>query len=402
MAPARPRDSSASGSSNGLTAQDLGGDRRGELPAKHLRSQIERVAEAEGRHRVTVLEERRHSRRGGGIHPPARLVADEEAIRAVHGRRAEKLAVDRDDPLALLAGRLRHDRLEPAAEALVRGVDREGELVPAGEGLRCERGSEENAGIHAGDAAAGLRHAPRPGQEPGEVDASEGRRHESESRERRIPPGDRGIDDENRPHVALGGEPLERRAGVRDDDEGLTRPATELPARVLEEEVEEHSRLERRPGIGRHDEDRAARVAASRRGLDHRGLDRVQDLERREVIGAEDVCEGGRSQARAPHSEEEDPIGARSQGAGEALELGEGRRLTLRQRQPSERALDPAAGHGLDLPECPVPGPDPVDGPLRLEARHRRPAAGGCPFRLEVHATLIDFSFSSIARRRLS
>ncbi len=79
----------------------------------------------------------------------ARAVAqvDEHAVIAVHARVAERLVGDRQDALAVLAGRLGDQLLDPEPEAVDRLGDDEGQLVAAAQRELADRGAEPEARV---------------------------------------------------------------------------------------------------------------------------------------------------------------------------------------------------------------------------------------------------------------
>ena len=114
---------------------------------------------------------------GGVLRGVGRVVepqVDEQAIVAVGRGRAERLAIDGDDALAVLAGGLGEELLEPGAEVVDAGRGDERQLVDAPRG-RARRGSARarrrgsrrrargRAGVHH---AVGARRAARSTSSP--------------------------------------------------------------------------------------------------------------------------------------------------------------------------------------------------------------------------------------------
>ena len=99
-----------------VDADDRPGDRRGHFPAEELLPELHPVVHGDPHDRLS-----RGLQRGN----PALLVRvwigrqpqiGEQAIVAVNRGRAQRLAIDRDDPLAELAGRFSEELLKPRAK----------------------------------------------------------------------------------------------------------------------------------------------------------------------------------------------------------------------------------------------------------------------------------------------
>ena len=89
-----------------------------------------------------ILSQRRHHLGGVEEWSDPR----EEPVRAVHGRRPRGFSLDGENALALLAGALRDQLLDPHAEARNGRADEERQLVAPGERLGPEGGSQESNG----------------------------------------------------------------------------------------------------------------------------------------------------------------------------------------------------------------------------------------------------------------
>ena len=98
-----------------IDAEDDPGGRRGQLPAKELRADLEGVLHGDADDRVSRILE------SVEVHVvrPVTLERDgnEDAVRAVHGGRSQGLVVYGHQPLAVLAEGLREELLDPGAQA---------------------------------------------------------------------------------------------------------------------------------------------------------------------------------------------------------------------------------------------------------------------------------------------
>ena len=100
-----------------VDAQDGAGDGGRDLPAHELGAEVDRVVDGDPDDRVSGLGEggrQRRPRAGGAV---GQGDPDEGAIRSRRPDVAERLQVDGHDPDAVLAGALRDELLQPAAEA---------------------------------------------------------------------------------------------------------------------------------------------------------------------------------------------------------------------------------------------------------------------------------------------
>ena len=103
------------GSSKGLTPRHGARHGGGHLPAEELPPERGQAVDGDADDRLS----RAFERRDGGILrgvPVAEANVDEEPIGAVGLGRPDRLQVDRDDSLAVLARRLGHELLDPGAE----------------------------------------------------------------------------------------------------------------------------------------------------------------------------------------------------------------------------------------------------------------------------------------------
>ena len=153
-----------------VDAEHRSGDGGGDLPADELPAEVDRIAHVDPDDRVA-----------GGLERGGQLVAapggaaverdpDERAVRAVRLDGPERLAVDRHDPDAALAGALGDELLEPRAEALDLVVDEERQLVAAVLRQRPDRQPERHARVDGRvrlAARADHRRSPSPGARRG-------------------------------------------------------------------------------------------------------------------------------------------------------------------------------------------------------------------------------------------
>src|SRR5207342_1369564 len=128
---------------------------------------------------------------------------------------------------------------------------------------------------------AGLSHLVDTVEQPLEVDPEQRGRDHPEHRQRRVTSPDRRLAVEDTEEPALPGQRLELRARVGDRGEELTALAGLLP-----EVVQLRARLERRAGLRRHDEQRRVEVERLRRVANHRGVRRVEYVERGALEGS--------------------------------------------------------------------------------------------------------------------
>ena len=145
------------GWSNGSMPRISAGDRHGELPQHELRAHVVDVAELEPLHREAGLLERRHLRRLPSVVLVEDVQRHELAVGAVHVGPAERLHVHREETLALLAGALGDELLEPRAEVADQRRRHEGDLVAAGQRALPEEGAQAQRRVlrrrHVGGAA---------------------------------------------------------------------------------------------------------------------------------------------------------------------------------------------------------------------------------------------------------
>ena len=262
------------------------GDRGRELPAEELAAQPfagrdDQVDDrmAGGRQRVEL--------RVGARSPVARRVmreADEDAIVAVDARRRERLADDGHDAVAVLAGALGDELLDPVAEALERRLDDQGQLVAAAAGQRAERRAQHDAGVAGVRPSTGRRHPRRLVQQRVEVEAEQGGGRQPDVGQRRVAAADVGRVEEHRPEGVAVRDRLDRGVGVGDGHEviALVLVADVVVAGVLErpEVRQEGQRLGRRARLG--GDDVAAGLGAEGRGRqrDRLRIGRVEDADR--------------------------------------------------------------------------------------------------------------------------
>ena len=96
--------------------EDRAGHRHGDFPAEELLSQVVFVVQIEADHRVAGPRQRLERLVLCRVRRRSQTRVDEEAVAAVRLGGRERLAVDRDDALAILAGGLADQLLEPGAE----------------------------------------------------------------------------------------------------------------------------------------------------------------------------------------------------------------------------------------------------------------------------------------------
>ncbi len=186
---------------------------------------------------------------------------------------------------------------DPEAEAV---LVRQAHLVAARAPALAEREAEVEARVAVVEAAR-VRHLAGAVEEPREVDADEGGRHEPERRQRRVAAADRRLAHEDGGELPLLGERRELRAGIRDRDPLLA--ARREPPEV----VGVGARLERRAGLRRADEQRVLEVELLAESADRLRVRGVEHVEGDRPEGAPQHL--GRER-RASHPEEHDRVAA--------------------------------------------------------------------------------------------
>src|SRR5436190_16241834 len=203
--------------------EDRTGDGDGELPGEEEGAEVDGVLEWNLDHRMAGVGELGQAAIGVAVRRRAVSQMREDTILAVDGRLAERLARDRDDPRAVLAGALGHELLGPEAEARQGLVDDEGELVATAPRELADREAQpQRAAARAGKRGHGgvdgdlrsLEHLSR-------VDAGGGGGDHSEVRERRVAPTDLGVGAKYVAEALAPSEVLERRSRIGDRHEAV-------------------------------------------------------------------------------------------------------------------------------------------------------------------------------------
>ena len=281
---------------------------------------------------------------------------DEEAIGAVPVGGRDVLVDHGNDAASLLAGRFRHQLLDPPPERRLVAGEEQGELVPAGAGRLAHHGPQPEAGVpvawHA--AMAGGGHRRRRLEELVEVDTEERRGHEPEERQRGVAAADvRGVE-EDLAEAAAPADGFERRPRIGDRHE-LT--AARGP---WVEVVEVGERLDRAPRLGGRDEQGPWEVERALQGSDRVGVGGVEHREvERAGFHSEHPPEHVGRQARSSHAGQ-DGVGeaVRAYLVGEGAQLGDPVGHRLGQVEPSQPVRDLG---GVRVPDGVVPAPDPPD-----------------------------------------
>ena len=358
-----------------IDPQDRAGDGRRELPAEELRPDLVRRGDLDPDHGLPGRLEARHRAVLGGVRRRVEPQVDEQAVPAIELRGAEGLAVDRDEALARLPGRLGQELLEPGPEIVDprRGDQRDLVAPPAPE--HAQDGPEHRAGIVLGTppGPAGARHRLRRAEQPRDVEPHEGRGDHAEVGERRVAPADRREPEAHVTEAVRPGDLLELRAGIRDRDEPVARPAgADGLLHPLEEVLLEDVRLEGRARLGRHDEQRSPEIHPR---LARPDLGRVRRVQHGELGPSGERPEGHAedlgAEARASHPEKQDVGEARLPDVlGDAPELAHPPDLLVDDPEPSEPARLVGA-----RPEGGVARPEPPDlallAPLAERGRDR-------------------------------
>ena len=208
----RARPSARSGSSNGLTASirpaTAAANCHRKISAPRSRGSF-RTNPAMGWPCSTSVARRWSASRVRGV---GQLEARKEAVRPVDLGTSERLAADRHDALAVLAGRRRDQGLDPGLERAERRRPAEGELVAASERLGSERGPEEQARVLGARRAAGFGHRAGALEHLSDVPARERGGDQAEVRER----------PEDRRRAGVGRQERPRRGASRPRSRGPT------------------------------------------------------------------------------------------------------------------------------------------------------------------------------------
>ena len=206
---------------------------------------------------------------------------------------------DREDALAVLAGRLCDELLGPVAEA---GVARPGvgedQLVDAGAVGRAEQGPGDETGVVG---RVGLeRRAGGVGlvEQGTDVGAGETARHQAERRERGVASTDVGVGEEDA-ITGLARRRLQRRAGVGDDDDALGGVDAGVAERLLEGTPLAVG-LDRPSRLAGHDDDRLRRGGPRARSARSRGRRSRSTV--RSTPAAPQITSGASDEPPMPHS----------------------------------------------------------------------------------------------------
>ncbi len=268
-----------------------------------------------------------------------------------------RLAGRRNEPLAVLPGRLGEELLDPQAESVrIREADLVAPLAPAG----AEGEAELEPGVPLVEPA-GLRHLERAREQPLEVDPEQRGGDEPERGQRRVAAADRRLAREDRPEPAPAGELLQGRAGIGDRDPLLA------VRRALPEEVHVRAGLEGRPRLRRGDEQRPPEVEAIEERAD---CARVRGVEHVQPLAAEGAAEHLGRKRRPAHPEQhhlvEPPVDVVGQREEEVQVLAAPRRLV----EPAEPAR-----LVFRRPDRRVARPDPLDELATVRGHVARAAA---------------------------
>jgi hypothetical protein len=192
-----------------------GGD--GELGEEEDPSEVVRALDLAHDDRVSGLAQRRDLGVGRLIGRLGVAQVQEGAVRAVDVGGAQRLVDHRQDPLAVLAGRLGDELLDPEPEGLQRRIDDVGQLVAAGLGQLAPGDAEPQPARHVTglEALAVVLGDAGGVQDAGHVGAHERRGHEAEERQRAVAPADVGVVEEGAPEAVLARELLEARSPDR-------------------------------------------------------------------------------------------------------------------------------------------------------------------------------------------
>src|SRR5216683_1191686 len=135
-------------------ANDGAGDGGGDLPAEEFLAELAGIREGDADDRLAGALQRVDGAVLRGIGAGIETQIGEETVAAVDFRRTERLAIDRDHPLAVLAGRFGDELFEPGAELADAGRGDDRQLVAARLGRHSHDGAEHDSGIIRGRYAA--------------------------------------------------------------------------------------------------------------------------------------------------------------------------------------------------------------------------------------------------------
>ena len=232
---------------------------------------------------------------------------DEEAVVAVKRGIAERLAIDRDQALAFLAGGFGDQLFGPGAEIGDLFRRRNRHLVAAFEAGEPHRQPELHARVfmrrHVG--AAGAHHRKRMRDQAANVDAGGSRRHQSERRQHGVAAADRGIAVEDAGKALLGRNLLQRRAGIGDGDEAMAGLVlADGLGDAIEEIILHHVRLGGAAGFAGDDEQRVGEIDRILHRAHLRGIGGIEHMQFREAgFLRKGFRQHFRPEARAAHAE---------------------------------------------------------------------------------------------------
>ena len=336
-----------------VDAEDRPGDRGRDLPADELPAEVDRVGERDADHRVAALRECVGEGRPAAVAAAVERDAHEHPVIAVGLGGADRLAVDRHDAGAALAGALGDELLGPGPERGDLVVGQERELVAARrrEGAEGEPERDARVGVGVG-LAARAEHRARRGEQRVEVEADQRRWHQPDVRQRAVAAADVGRVEEHLAELVVVADRLDALARVGDGHDhrarllpGVVLDGVERLLRALPRRGQEGVRLHRRAGLAGDDDQGRERfeVVEDRR---HRGgVGRVEDAQVEVALGRpERPVQHVRGEAAAAHAghdgrrepgvddpvaealERRDVVGEVDRGVEPAQPVGDGRR----------------------------------------------------------------------------
>ena len=358
-----------------VDADHPAGDRGGVLPEQHLRAQgpVDRGVPARGRLLRHVVG----------------AVADQHRVgRArVEVGRVAAADDDREDALAVLAGRLRDELLDPVAEVGVRrpGV-RQHQLVDATHRSGAQQRAQAEAGVALGVLFEVRAHRLGLVEQALDVGARQAAGHQPERGERGVAAADVRIGQED-PVAGGPGRLLQRRTGVGDDHDPLGGVDADVGERLLVGALLAVG-LDCAAGLAGHHDDGLGEPVLGRRP-DHVGVRGVQHRE----LDAGRLADHLRRERRPAHAAQHDVGDALlAQLHAERRDVGHQSAGRLGERDPGEPlaglVLGRVAPQGGVLRRrsgwrpCPAPGRrGPARTPRRRAASHRSAVTSGSPRR---------------------
>ena len=281
----------------------------------------------------------------------------EHAIVAVNSRLGKAFAVHGNDPLADFPCGFRNQLLEPRSQIEDPRRSDNCELVASVIRGHTENISQYDTGIRIGGSRSAARphHRFRVFQKFHNIKAHNRRGHHAEIRKRGIPASNAGQAKENLAKLVRFGHLLHFRAWIGDRDEPVPNfLLAHLGFHALEEILLVNIRLERTPGLARHDANRSLEVYFGLNGFDLRGIRGIQNVQLGKSFDlSKRHAQNFRAQARTAHAQQKGVFKLRLfHVCGNLLQSISVRELFLRDGEPAQPIALVRAGpkRGVFLP----------------------------------------------------